>query len=151
MPFFCIPSNPCEGYILIPYLGEPFATVFLTFWLGLWRVGVDPRIGRSYAERLMMAPEMDLVNPAYNDLICTTSAFFVTFFAPSVLHWKLFGCLVVWSAFLYCQNRYRLLRWQTFTPMSTKLLACGCSMSVLQQSFSFYPRSLFSSSLNQYR
>jgi len=110
------------GYILVPYIGEPIATVLLTFWVGRWRVGVDRRINRSYAERIMVSAEVDIINPPYCDLICTSAAFFVTFHAPSSDHWSLFLCLVAWSVFLYAQNRYRILRWQSYTYFSTNLL-----------------------------
>merc|ERR1712137_995444 len=40
--------------------------------------------------------------------------------APSRNHWKIFLAYFIFGLFLYCQNRYRILRWQSATYFSTK-------------------------------
>jgi hypothetical protein len=101
------------AYVLVPYVLEPFFTVCVAFWLGVWRVKSDRSISKQHAERILMAPEIDIINPPYADMICTTSVFAWTLWSPNSRHWILFLAFTCWVALLYFQNRLRILRWQT--------------------------------------
>jgi len=107
------------GYALVPYIGEPFCTVLVPFLVGTWRMKQDPRITPEYAERILEPGEVDIVNPPYGDLIVSSSTFLVTFLAPGRQHYKIFGAYLIFAVFLYCQNRYRILRWQSMTYFGT--------------------------------
>jgi len=101
------------SYILVPYVLEPFFTVFLPFWLGLWRVKSDKSISKQHAERILISNEVDIVNPAYTDMICTTSVFCWTLWSPHSKHWQLFLAMAFFIVLLYWQTRIRILRWQS--------------------------------------
>jgi len=108
------------GYSMIPYIGEPFCCVLVPFLVGTWRIKQDSRISAEYAERLMEAAEIDIVNPPYGDMVVTSAVFVVCFFAPGRNSWKLFMAYLIFAVFLYCQNRWRLLRWQTMCYFGTR-------------------------------
>jgi len=110
------------GYVFIPYFFEPMATLLLPYWLGIWRIKQDTRISSEHAERLLVAGDIDIVNPPYCDMICCTTTFFLTFFVPTNIHWKMFLALIFFAVFLYSQNRIRILRWQTTAYFGTQEL-----------------------------
>ncbi|CAE8621589.1 unnamed protein product [Polarella glacialis] len=110
------------GYCILPYLAEPLFTVLLPLWIGILRVKSDSRISPDHAERLLIAGEVDIVNPYLCDLIVVTSTFCFTFIAPGKDHWKLFAALLVFACLTYIINRVRILRWQSATAFSTSAL-----------------------------
>merc|ERR1712232_1427803 len=65
------------GYVAVPYIFEPFFTVGLPLWVAILRTKRDSRVKGSVAERAFLAPEVDIINPAYCDLICTSATFFL--------------------------------------------------------------------------
>lgn len=107
------------GYSLIPYMGEPVACVLLPLFAGIWRIKQDSRIKTQYAKQLMLPGEIDIVNPPYGDIVASSATFMFTFLAPSREHWKIFIAYFIFGAFLYLQNRYRILRWQMMTYFGT--------------------------------
>lgn len=67
-----------------------------------------------------MAPEVDITNPSYGDIVATTSVFISMFFVPSRDHWKISMAYLVFGGFLYVQMRYKILRWQSASCYGTK-------------------------------
>eukprot|EP00928_Gymnodinium_smaydae_P007177 TRINITY_DN12595_c0_g5_i1.p1 TRINITY_DN12595_c0_g5~~TRINITY_DN12595_c0_g5_i1.p1 ORF type:complete len:1133 (-),score=116.83 TRINITY_DN12595_c0_g5_i1:462-3824(-) len=110
------------GYVIVPYLAEPFFTVMLKLWVGVWRIKSDKRISCDEAERLLVAGEVDIVNPPLSDMIVVTSTFCVTFISPGSKHLQLWAALVLFSVLTYGINRIRILRWQSKTFYSTDVL-----------------------------
>lgn len=124
------------GYIAIPYIGEPLATVLLPLWIGIWRIKADCRISPETAERMMLSGEIDIVNPPLCDLILVTSTFMFSFLWPAKDHWMFFIALVFFSALIYFVNRIRILRWQTAVYFSTSALhTCECYLWMLPLAF----------------
>eukprot|EP00930_Biecheleria_cincta_P039519 TRINITY_DN27165_c0_g1_i1.p1 TRINITY_DN27165_c0_g1~~TRINITY_DN27165_c0_g1_i1.p1 ORF type:complete len:1344 (+),score=179.91 TRINITY_DN27165_c0_g1_i1:34-4065(+) len=106
-------------YILLPYIGEPFITILVPYWVGILRVKADRRISRGHAERLLQAPEIDIVNTPYTDLICNATVFMLCFLAPSNVHKILMPALAFFAVFTYLMARKRILSWQTAVTIGT--------------------------------
>jgi len=108
------------SYIVVPYVAEPVLSVFLPYWLGIWRIKRDKRINEEYAEDLMIAGEVDPVTSPYCDSIVTTSVFLFVFLFPNEkLAWQFALALLFFPCLLYIINRIRILRWQSATYLST--------------------------------
>lgn len=110
------------AYNLVPYIGEPMASVLLPYMVAMLRIKRDSRISEKHAERLLAAPPLDIVSPPYCDIVLLPSVFLLTFLAPSRVHWKLFLALLGWVIFLYPQVRLRMLRYQAPTFLATNEL-----------------------------
>lgn len=111
------------SYVLMPYVAEPFCTILFTRYLGIWRIKRDSRIDSAQAERALIASETDIVNPAYCDIICTSTVIMVTFMlAPGKVHRIVFPLLGFFASFLYCQVRVRILRWESSCYYASKRL-----------------------------
>jgi hypothetical protein len=108
------------GYVLLPYLGEPLATMLLPYWVGFWRVKSDTRIDERMAERVMAGGDIDIINPPYCDLICCTATMFFTLFMPSSYQSTLFMWLWFFCVFMYWQNKTRILRWHSETEYNAR-------------------------------
>jgi len=109
-------------YVWLPQVGEPWVSVWVPYWIGILRIKCDTRITPAHADKLLQAPDMDVVNTPYNDLICVTSSFTLVFFAPANLHIRLFAWLVFFAFFSYIQARKRLLSWQTAIAIGDRSL-----------------------------
>merc|ERR1712137_489811 len=97
-------------------------SVLIPYWIAVFRIKGDLEITPEYAEMLLKAPDMDVVNTPYNDLICITGSFFLVFFAPGNLHFQLFAGLAFFAAFTYAVARKRLLAWQTSITLGDRYL-----------------------------
>jgi len=103
-----------QSYCVVPYFGEPLFCIFVIYLVGMWRVKRDRRITKQQAEKLMVAPQTDIVNPPYCDIICTTTIIVFTFtMSPSSQHRFIFPMLLVAATVLYVQCRFRILRWES--------------------------------------
>jgi len=110
------------GYCILPYICEPFFTVLLPLWVGIWRVKTDMDITPEQAERMLMAPEIDIINPPLCDIVVITATFFATFMAPGRSHAFIFAGLFAFAAVTFAVNHVRILRWQSATLYSSWVL-----------------------------
>lgn len=108
------------GYVFVPYVGEPLATMLLPYWIGVWRVKSDPRIDSRMAERIMVGGDIDIINPPYCDIICCTATMFLTLMLPTSYQSTLFMWLWFFAVFLYWLNRKRILRWHSHTEFNSR-------------------------------
>jgi len=108
------------GYVFVPYVGEPLATMLLPYWIGVWRVKSDPRIDSRMAERIMVGGDIDIINPPYCDIICCTATMFLTLMLPTSYQSTLFMWLWFFALFLYWLNRKRILRWHSHTEFNSR-------------------------------
>eukprot|EP00927_Polykrikos_kofoidii_P066669 TRINITY_DN62226_c0_g1_i1.p1 TRINITY_DN62226_c0_g1~~TRINITY_DN62226_c0_g1_i1.p1 ORF type:complete len:954 (-),score=77.92 TRINITY_DN62226_c0_g1_i1:85-2757(-) len=131
-------------YVLVPYIGEPFASVFLPYWIGILRIMGDVRITPEHAERLLLAGEMDIINTPYNDMIAITTQFMMVFLAPAGIHTRLFLWLLFQTCLTYVLARWRFTRWQTATTVGTNRLHTDVSylwaipLGLLAANFGFH-------------
>eukprot|EP00929_Paragymnodinium_shiwhaense_P065549 TRINITY_DN32845_c0_g2_i1.p1 TRINITY_DN32845_c0_g2~~TRINITY_DN32845_c0_g2_i1.p1 ORF type:complete len:1015 (-),score=191.99 TRINITY_DN32845_c0_g2_i1:302-3346(-) len=111
------------SYVLVPYLAEPLGTIILPLVVGIYRIQRDNRVDEEAGERLLLPPEIELVNPALNDIICSSSVMFYSFWLmPGEYHKQIFGYYLFYGIFVYLQQRYRILRLHSFTYYDSRLI-----------------------------
>jgi hypothetical protein len=103
-----------SSYAILPYIGEPFATLFIPLMTGTLRMKRDATIDLTTAEIALTAPFPDIVNPPYGDMITTTTTILFTFWlSPGAYHTLMFFYLALFGVILYLNNRTRILKWNS--------------------------------------
>lgn len=111
------------SYVVVPYIAEPFMALLVPYVVAVLRIKRDKKITPEMAEEALLAPDNDIINPAYNDIIGTSSIVCFSFlFAPSFGHKILFPLLIVQCFVIYLQSRFKVLRWMSHTLFFSKSL-----------------------------
>ena len=97
------------GYLLVPYIGEPFGTLVIPFIVASLRIKSDPSITVGTAVSALAAPEADLINPPYVDLVINCTLVLCTLLVPGK-SWLLLVQLSAAFTLLYWIYKVRLLR-----------------------------------------
>lgn len=124
-------------YVALPYLLEPIGTVWLPLLIGIWRIKQDTRVTPEEAARWLMPPELELVNPPYNDIINVTNFVIYSFWVlPGTYHRTMFPYYLGFGLLLYGQMRIRILRMQAYTFFgSNRLHTATCYLWAIPLSF----------------
>jgi len=97
------------GYLFTPYIIEPLFSNFVPYWLNRWLVRSDKRWSRRDAEKVLEAPNFEFcwryADMLCNFTICTMLLLFVNQSSAWLMIW-----LFAFIAFLYCQDKLRLLK-----------------------------------------
>merc|ERR1719387_3233609 len=110
------------GYLLTPYIGEPIATLVAPYLLAKLRVRIDPTVSRRHTCELLAAPDADIINPPYCDIMVNCSLVFLTLFVPSLESWWILAQLTISLICLYWVYKARLLRVHRRRPLLNRNL-----------------------------
>jgi len=109
------------GYLFLPYIMQFCCLVVLPYWI-LRRVLQSRRLDRLRAERVLQAPDFDIVW-RYADILCNFSICMLLFFTVtrSTAISMLYLCLFV--VLIYAMDHWLLLRWTSQSFFNTSLLS----------------------------
>jgi len=114
--------------MLLPFLMEPFGLHLCPLQLQSWLVRSDPSLVKDRAERAMaMFTPMDLGR--YADCLLNLFLAAAILFFPGGLTLPIFGGLVVSHIYIYCYDKFRVLRFVPgFVYASMEVDACATMM-----------------------
>jgi hypothetical protein len=123
---------------LIPFLIEPFITIYFPLKAGEFLVRTHPMITGRCSEEWLMAFEMDMGR--YADLLLNALLGVILFYFPGGYTWSLFYAMVFSHIIIYCFDHWRVImtiptccyasmdvdwwaQWM-FAPITASILSC---------------------------